>query len=39
MPWHKRPNFFTGGIPGDGEGGVGTQLAPFKEVACVFIKD
>jgi hypothetical protein len=28
-----------GGVPGSGEGGVVTQLVPFKEVACFFIKD
>jgi hypothetical protein len=28
-----------GGVPGDGEGGVVTPLAPFKEVAHVVIKD
>ncbi len=28
-----------GGISGDGEGGVGMQLVPFKEVASVLIKD
>ncbi len=28
-----------GGVPGDREGRVGTQLVPFKEIACVFIKD
>jgi hypothetical protein len=27
-----------GGVPSDGEGGMGTQLAPFKEVARVFMK-
>ncbi len=36
----QAPQFVCmGGIPGDGEGGVGTQLAPFKEVAHVFIED
>ncbi len=36
----KEPQFICiGGVPGDKEGGVGTQLAPFKEVAHVFIKD
>jgi hypothetical protein len=28
-----------GGVPGSGEGGVVMQLAPFEEVAHVFIKD
>jgi hypothetical protein len=36
----QAPQFICiGGAPGDGEGGVGTQLAPFKEVARVFIED
>jgi hypothetical protein len=28
-----------GGVPGSGEGGVVAQLAPFEEIARVFIKD
>jgi hypothetical protein len=28
-----------GGVPGSREGGVVTQLAQFKEIARVFIKD
>jgi hypothetical protein len=36
----EAPQFVCiGGVPGSGEGGVVTQLAPFKEVACFFIKD
>jgi hypothetical protein len=36
----KAPKFVCiGGVPGDREGGVGMQLAPFKEVSHVFIKD
>jgi hypothetical protein len=36
----KVPQFICiGGVPGSREGGVVTQLAPFKEIACVFIDD
>ncbi len=36
----KAPQFVCiGGVPGSREGGVVTQLAPFKEVARVFIED
>ncbi len=28
-----------GGVPGSGEGGVVTKMAPFKEIARVFIED
>jgi hypothetical protein len=36
----KAPQFVCiGGVPGSGEGGVVMQLAPFKEIARVFIKD
>ncbi len=28
-----------GGVPGSVEGGVVTQLVPFKEIAHVFVKD
>ncbi len=36
----KAPQFICiGGVPGSREGGVVMQLAPFKEVARVFIED
>ncbi len=36
----KAPQFVCiGGVPGSGEGGVVTQLAPFEEIAHVFIED
>ncbi len=36
----KAPQFVCiGGVPGSGEGGVATQLAPFEEIAHAFIKD
>jgi hypothetical protein len=36
----KAPQFVCiGGVPGSREGGVITQLVPFKEIARVFIKD
>ncbi len=36
----KAPQFVCiGGVPGSREGGVVTQLAPFEEIARVFIKD
>ncbi len=36
----KVPQFVCiGCVPGSGEGGVVTQLAPFKEITHVFIED
>jgi hypothetical protein len=36
----KVPQFVCiGGVPGSGEGGLVMQLAPFKEITHVFIKD
>ncbi len=36
----KAPQFVCiGGVSGSGEGGVVTQLVPFKEMARVFTKD
>jgi hypothetical protein len=36
----KAPQFVCiGGVPGSREGGVVMQLAPFKDIARVFIKD
>jgi hypothetical protein len=36
----KAPQFVCiGGVPGSGEGGLVTQLVPFKEIAHVFIKN
>ncbi len=36
----KAPQFVCiGGVSGSGEGGVITQMMPFKEVAHVFIED